>query len=199
METGTSKTHRRWQRLKAGWVTRLWYRRMFAAIGARTKIAPPLLVRHPECVEIGSGSSLGPHCRLEAHPPQTRSKKPARLIRIGDRVKIGSHVRLRGCLSLTIGHGVWIEDGCTLTDCEYVGVPDGPAYYRQSKTGRPTWIGEGAWIGAGSTVLAGSRIGSRAIILPGSVVCGEIPPGSVASGVPATVIRTGDSSLSLPV
>lgn len=199
MESGTSRTHRRWHRLKAWWVTRLWYRNMFAALGSRSRIAPPLWVRHPECVEIGNGSSLGPHCRLEAHPPQTRSNKPVPLIRVGDRVRVGGNVRLIGCLSLTVENGVWIEDGCTITDCEYGGVPDGPSYYRQRRTGRPTRIEEGAWLGAGSTVLAGSRIGRRAIILPGSVVDGEIPPGCVASGVPATVIRPGEASVPLPV
>lgn len=192
MVTRTSKTHRNWQRLKAWWVTRSWYRKLFAEFGPRSRIAPPLHVRHPEFVVIGSGSSLGTHCRLETQPPQTRSNKPVPLIRIGDRVRIGGGVRLSGCVSLTIENGAWIEDGCTITDCEYGGAPDGPAYYRQRRSGRPTLVGEGAWIGAGSTVLAGARIGRRAIILPGSVVDGDIPPCAVAAGVPATVIRAGN-------
>lgn len=181
--------HRRWQRLKAWWMTRLWYAGMLGAIGPRSRIAPPLYVRHAERVAIGSGTEIGPHGRLEAHPPPQRSNK-APLLLIGDRVRIGGNVRLVVRASLVIGNGACIEDGCLVTDCEYGGAPDGPAYDRQPKTGRPTVIGEGAWIGAGSAVLAGSRIGRRAVILPGSVVDGEIPPFAVAAGAPAKVVRT---------
>lgn len=194
MEPGTSKVHRRWRNVKAWWVTRMWYRRMFGELGPRTVITPPLSTVHPECAALGSGVRIGPSCRIETHPPLSRSKKPVPLIRIGDRVRIGRGVRLVGTVSLTIGDGAWIEDGCTITDREYAGLPEGPAYWRQNPEGRPTSIGEGAWIGAGSAVLAGSRIGARAIILPGSVVDGEIPPRTVAAGVPAKVIRVYDGN-----
>lgn len=196
----TSRTHRRWQRFRAWWLTRIWYGKMFGGIGPRSVIAPPLYVRHPERAVLGSGVTIGPHCRVELYPPQLRSKKPTPLLFIGDRVRIGGHVRLSGCVSLVIGDGVWIEERCLVTDCEYGGMPDGPAYYRQAKTGRPTIIGDGAWIGAGSAILAGSRVGNRAVILPGSVVDGDIPPCSIAAGVPAAVIRTFEAGerVSLP-
>jgi hypothetical protein len=174
-------------------VTRLWYARLFGRIGLRSRIAPPLVVLHPERTAIGSGVTIGPGCRVETFPPPLRSKKTAPMLVIGDRVRIGSQVRLACCTSLTIGPGVQIEDGCLITDCEYGGSPDGMAYYRQPKSGRPTVIGEGAWIGAGTAVLAGSRIGSRAIVLPGSVVSGEIPPWSMAGGSPAVVMRIYDA------
>ncbi|OUM95796.1 MAG: hypothetical protein BAA02_00015 [Paenibacillaceae bacterium ZCTH02-B3] len=192
METRAALMHQRWQRMKAWWVTRLWYDRLFGRIGPRSRVLPPLYVRHPERVDIGSGVTIGPGCRIETHPPPQRSKKAPPLVSIGDRVRIGGHVRLVGCASLIIEDGVQIEDGCLITDCEYRGAPDGQAYDRQPKTGRPTVIGEGAWIGAGSVVLAGSRIGCRAIVLPGSVVDGVVPPWSMAAGVPAQVIRTYD-------
>lgn len=54
---------------------------------------------------------------------------------------------------------------------------------------KDTYIGERAFIGVASIVLAGSHVGQRAIIGAGSVVTGDIPPDSIATGVPARVLR----------
>jgi acetyltransferase-like isoleucine patch superfamily enzyme len=50
-------------------------------------------------------------------------------------------------------------------------------------------IGDGAWLAARVTVLPGARIGRGAVIAAGSVVAGDIPPGAVAGGIPARVLR----------
>jgi maltose O-acetyltransferase len=52
---------------------------------------------------------------------------------------------------------------------------------------RPVTIGERCYVGAGSIILPGSRIGDESIIGAGSLVRGEIPPRSLAYGVPAKV------------
>ena len=46
------------------------------------------------------------------------------------------------------------------------------------------------WIGANVTVIGGVRIGRGSIIAAGSVVTKDIPPYSIAAGVPAKVIKT---------
>ncbi len=53
-------------------------------------------------------------------------------------------------------------------------------------------IEDDAWIGAHVTVLPGVRIGRGAIIGAGAVVTQDVPPNSIAAGVPARVIRTLD-------
>jgi acetyltransferase-like isoleucine patch superfamily enzyme len=40
-------------------------------------------------------------------------------------------------------------------------------------------------------VLPGARIGAGAVIAAGSVVAGDIPPGKVAGGIPARILRAG--------
>jgi acetyltransferase-like isoleucine patch superfamily enzyme len=45
-------------------------------------------------------------------------------------------------------------------------------------------IEDGAWIGAGTTILGGVTIGRNAVIGAGSVVTRDIPPFTVAAGVP---------------
>jgi acetyltransferase-like isoleucine patch superfamily enzyme len=51
-------------------------------------------------------------------------------------------------------------------------------------------IGDDCWIGAGVIILAGVSIGSGCSIGAGSVVKANIPPFSIAVGVPARVIRS---------
>lgn len=53
----------------------------------------------------------------------------------------------------------------------------------------PVEIGHNCWIGDRVIVLAGSTIGDGSVIAAGSVVRGDIPPFSIAAGVPARVIR----------
>lgn len=56
-------------------------------------------------------------------------------------------------------------------------------------------IKRNAFIGAGSTILPGVTIGEYSIIGAGSVVVDDIPPWSVAVGVPARVIKIIDLKL----
>jgi acetyltransferase-like isoleucine patch superfamily enzyme len=53
----------------------------------------------------------------------------------------------------------------------------------------PVTIGDDVWLGANVLVLKGARIGAGSSIAANSVVTGEIPPGVLAGGVPARVIR----------
>ena len=45
------------------------------------------------------------------------------------------------------------------------------------------------WLGTGATVSAGVTIGKGTIVAAGSVVTKDLPPGVLAAGVPAKVIR----------
>jgi acetyltransferase-like isoleucine patch superfamily enzyme len=50
-------------------------------------------------------------------------------------------------------------------------------------------IGSDCWIGANAIVLGGVRIGNGSVVGAGSVVSRDIPPMSVAVGIPAKVIK----------
>ena len=54
---------------------------------------------------------------------------------------------------------------------------------------RPITIGDDVWIGGNVTVLPGVAIGSGSVVGGGSVVTRSIPPGVIAAGNPARVIR----------
>lgn len=60
---------------------------------------------------------------------------------------------------------------------------------KQGFSGSRVDIGDDVWLGAKVTVLPGVKIGKGAVIGANSVVTDDIPPYSVAVGVPARVIK----------
>jgi acetyltransferase-like isoleucine patch superfamily enzyme len=54
---------------------------------------------------------------------------------------------------------------------------------------RPVTIEDYAWIGWGSHILKGVTVGKGAIVAAGSVVIADVPPGALAMGVPARIVR----------
>lgn len=59
---------------------------------------------------------------------------------------------------------------------------------REFRTGKVK-IGKDVMVGANSTILCGIEIGDGASIAAGAVVDDDVPPGALAGGVPAKVIR----------
>ncbi len=65
--------------------------------------------------------------------------------------------------------------------------PDGsPIEYSYAK---PVVIGSNCWIASGVTVCAGVTIGEGSVIGAGSVVTSDIPPDTLAYGVPCRAVR----------
>ena len=91
-----------------------------------------------------------------------------------------------------IGKYVWITAGVQIL-CHQrnlktyeIGKPvmDNPLIYKK------VIIEDGAHIGIGAIIMPGVTIGKGAVIGAGAVVISDIPPYSVAVGVPAKVVKT---------
>ncbi len=109
-------------------------------------------------LRIGSFVSMGPFCTIV-----TKSS-----IEIGSNVSIGGGSRLLGA-----GHAM--DD------------PNAPPI-RQRRVSKGIVIEDNVWLGADVKVLDGAIVRRNSIIGTGAVVRGEIPPDSVAAGVPAKVL-----------
>lgn len=207
--------HKRWQDVKARLMTVVWYRWLFAEAGRKCAVAPPFYTVRPDRIKLGHEVYIGPGCRIEtvpepegaggiaavadagrdpAHAGGKRGQGGRRnpLLVIGDRVRLGHRVVISAMNRVEIGADSNIASGCYISDNNYAVDPEGPPYRDQPMTGSATKIGKSVWIGHNVSVLAGATIGDRAVIGAGSVVRGEIPPLSVAVGVPARVVKRYD-------
>jgi acetyltransferase-like isoleucine patch superfamily enzyme len=111
-------------------------------------------------------------------------------ILIDEHSDIGCNVVLSSTSGIYIGRSVLIASNCYIGGGRYrhdrVDVP----MKEQGLCSRGAIsIDDDVWLGAGVIVLDGVSIGKGCIIGAGSVVTGDIPPYSVAVGMPARVIR----------
>jgi len=111
-------------------------------------------------------------------------------VTIGDRSWIGPHCVLYGNGNVSIGSDVLIaaqtcintvSHGTTQTDC---------AMNLQPIHTDPVIIQDDVWIGLHCTILQGVTIGRGSVIGAGAVVTRDIPPWSIAVGVPARVVAS---------
>jgi acetyltransferase-like isoleucine patch superfamily enzyme len=65
---------------------------------------------------------------------------------------------------------------------------------QQGRTASGIDVGDGTWLGTHVVVTDGSTIGRDVIIGAGAVVVGDIPPFSIATGIPAKVTRNRNES-----
>lgn len=90
--------------------------------------------------------------------------------------------------SIFIGPSSLIASSVTILCHEHIyrdpGNPNLPLH-------KPVRIGSRCFIGVSAVVLPGVTIGDDCVVGAGSIVTNDIPPGSVAVGNPARVIRSG--------
>ena len=95
---------------------------------------------------------------------------------------------------ITIGSNVYITAGC-----QFVTHDGGTLILRDLvpdlELTAPIIVGDNVYIGLNCLIMPGVRIGNRVIIGAGSVVTKDIPDNSVATGVPARVIKSIDQYL----
>ncbi len=106
---------------------------------------------------------------------------------IGNHTRIGLHSTVIGPVS--IGSHVNLAQGVTVSALNHNFSETDKRIDEQGITTRQIVIEDDVWIGTNATVLAGVRIGSHSVIAAGAVVTHDIPPHSLAAGVPAQVKR----------
>jgi acetyltransferase-like isoleucine patch superfamily enzyme/acyl carrier protein len=106
------------------------------------------------------------------------------LLEIGNTVNINFGAAISAHEHVKIGDRVRMGPYAIVMDSDYHAARD-----RGEKPTAPIIIEDDVWLAGRVSVLRGSRIGRGSVITAGSVVSGEIPPGVIAGGVPARVIR----------
>lgn len=118
-------------------------------------------------------------------PPLTAAI--GKTVTIGEGTYINSNLTLVDDYTITIGSHVLIGPNVTISCTNH------PIHYKLRPQGetysRPVVIEDYAWISSNVVISAGVTIGKGAVIGAGSIVTRNIPPMTVAYGVPCRVIR----------
>lgn len=101
---------------------------------------------------------------------------------LGERCAIGAYARIANHGLITIGEDFISAPGLTLDSGTHDPITMQPANY-------PICIGNRVWCGVNVTIMTGVTVGDDVVLGAGSVVCSDIPSGSIAVGVPAKVVK----------
>jgi acetyltransferase-like isoleucine patch superfamily enzyme len=131
---------------------------------------------------IGDSTLLEPGCWLTLGPEAE--------IQIGSGCFLNRNTMLAAVERIEIGDHVMFANGCFVGDGDHrYDDPDVPITRQGFVPRGPVRIGDNVWFGVNCVVTGGVEIGDRAVIGANSVVTRSIPPGTIAAGAPAKVIR----------
>jgi acetyltransferase-like isoleucine patch superfamily enzyme len=151
-------------------------------IGARAQIEHGAILRANTSakpgVTLGEDTSIKEYTVLNANQGR---------ISLGERCWLGPHCLIYGNGDVTIGNDVLIAAHTTINSISHVATRTDVPMSSQGIYCDPVVIEDDVWIGLNCTILQGVTIGKGSIIGAGAVVTKDIPPYSIALGVPARV------------
>lgn len=188
----------------------LWHRIWFKRSKGIVLVGKGARIIHSAKLSVGENFIAEEYCEINC--------LSVRGINLGDKVTIGTHALIRptGKYGGEIGMGLTIGNNSNIGPFSYIGCsgmitignnvmmsPRVSIYAEnhnfstvdipmkeQGVTRKDIIIEDDCWIAANSIVLAGVTIGRGSIIAAGSVVTNNIPPYSIAAGVPAKVVKS---------
>lgn len=119
----------------------------------------------------------------------TMSTTPRGKIHIGKKTHIGESTIVFSDMSIEIGDNVIIGPQNIIVDFDHTYESFEIPINQQGISRREVIIEEDVWISSHCVIIKGVKIGKGSVIGAGSVVNKEIPPYSVAAGVPIRVIK----------
>lgn len=159
-----------------------WYFRGAKHLGARIRMRG-----RPAVVTNGS-LTIGERTQLVSYVARLEI-----VVAYGATMKIGAHSLVNFGTSLVAHDSVTIGDHCLIgTHCMIMDSPFHnvePDQRLAPPETAPITIGNNVWLASRVIVMPGVTIGDDSVVGIGSVVTKDIPPRSLAVGVPAKVIR----------
>lgn len=185
-----------------------FYPMLFARVGCGIVFGVNVTIRHPKKIYLGNNVIIDDNVLLDAKGSENKG------ITLKDDVFIGRNT----ILSCKGGEIILEERANVGFNCEifssnrvvigkdnliaaYTYVVGGGNYKLERRdipiNQQPDFEGKGGiitgedvWLGAHVILLDGTKIGKGSVIAAGAVVSGEIPPFSIAGGVPAKILKS---------
>lgn len=181
------------------------FRSLFGSIGRNVVFGRSLTLRHPQKVSLGHNVVIDDYAVLDAKGQKNKG------IALGNNVIIGRNTVL-SCKNgdIKVGENTNIAMNCFIQSAKEVRIGSnvllaaycyviGGGDHESGRTDIPIiaqgqvvkgiTIEDNCWLGAGVKIQDGVRIGRDSIIGSGAVVTKDVPAFSVATGVPARVVK----------
>ncbi|OQX84794.1 MAG: hypothetical protein B6D55_08390 [Candidatus Omnitrophica bacterium 4484_70.2] len=121
---------------------------------------------------------------------------PTASLRCGENIYLGknSHINQYCCIwasknsKIILGDNLLMGPGVKIFSSNH-GTKLGKLMNEQAWVEKDVVVGNDVWLGAGVIIVPGVKIGDGCVIAAGAVVTKDIPPYSVAAGIPARVIK----------
>jgi acetyltransferase-like isoleucine patch superfamily enzyme len=153
----------------------------FLALGENVIFEDGVLVFHPEHIEIGNNVYIGHNTILKGYYKNRMT--------IGANTWIGQACFFHSAGGLTIANNVGIAPCVKIITSVHSEIPISEPVLKNELIMGAVSIESGCDIGLGAILLPGVRIGEGAIVGAGSVVTGNVDPGTVVAGSPARLLR----------
>lgn len=179
------------------WVKRRWYERN-RHLRRRIRInrhmaASKAFIRFPvegevlEALDEGR-LQIGEHTLLE--PGCWLTLAPDARITIGSGCFLNRGTMLAAHDQIEIGDHTMFANGCFVGDAAHrFDDPEAPITTQGFVSKGPVKIGDNCWFGVNCVVTSGVTVGERCVIGANSVVTKDLPPGTIAGGSPAKVLK----------
>jgi galactoside O-acetyltransferase len=152
------------------------------SIGSHCRIARKALVRAN--TNNQRGISIGNHVSVQENVLINANRGH---VVIGDHSWLGPGTVVYGNGGVEIGRDVMVASHCAINTVSHHFDRTDIPMNRQGTYCDPIVLEDDVWIGTAAVILQGVRIGRGSIIGAGAVVTRDIPPYSIAVGVPARV------------
>lgn len=178
------------------------YRSVMGAVGSGTFIEQNVRLMVPRRIFLGRRVMIGESSFLDANTAQGRIELQDDVwlsrgsyivagkaeVEIGTQSYIGHRSLMYGHSGIRVGRDVLIANDVQLICGNHTFTRRDLPIRAQPPSGAPIVIEDDVWLGASSIVLGGVTVGHGSVVGAGSVVTRNLPPFSLARGVPAKVV-----------
>jgi acetyltransferase-like isoleucine patch superfamily enzyme len=187
------------------------YRPLFKSFGRSVYIQTGSEFLKASAIQIGNNVRILRDVRLNANAPNSAIRLADNVnldrgvdinvtdfgncqIEIGETTYLGPYACIAGPGPIKIGKRCLIASHTSMYSNNHIFSDASESIMSQGITAKGIEIGDDCWLGTGVRVLDGVTIGRGCVIGAGAVVTKDIPPYSVAVGVPARVISHRNKS-----
>jgi acetyltransferase-like isoleucine patch superfamily enzyme len=170
-----------------------------------------VVLRHPHKITIGNDVVVDDNCLLDAKGDANGGITIGNGVFIGrntilsckngdialeDGVNVGFNCEVFSASLVRIGADSLLAAYCYVIGGDHEATDASVPVGLQARRSQGVTVGRGAWLGAGAKILDGVTIGDGSVIGAGAVVREDVPPNSIAVGIPARIVGTREEAAS---